>query len=224
VFATIDKGLASAQDRVREVQERVRDSKIRTSEIAAKLRDWRASKAKEGLASAVEVKSRLEKIVGRLQTADQLLQKSMDSIGGICHAFEWLVLIGVPADSISPEKVLEKLTSTQDKLREIEKSINGVGEFAVSRVGESEDNRRSRVFELLSNTESTAGAIDTRLEDSANRVSQMQADAQQLKARISHYILLTTIGGYLVFAWLAVGQAALCLFGWKNCSPSQSSA
>src|SRR5580704_7694743 len=69
VFATIDKGLASAQDRVREVQGRVRESKIRTSEIAPKLRDWRASKAKERLASAVEVKSRVETIIGRLQTA-----------------------------------------------------------------------------------------------------------------------------------------------------------
>jgi hypothetical protein len=155
VFVTIDKGLASAQDRVRAVQERVRESKIRTSEIGPKLRDWRASKANERLASAVEIKSRIEKILGRLQTADQLLQKSMDSIGVIRDAREWLVLIGVPADSISPDKVLEKLTSTQGKLREIERSINGVGEFTVNRVGESEDNRLSRVFELLSNTELT---------------------------------------------------------------------
>jgi hypothetical protein len=224
VFVTIDKGLASAQDRVREVQERVRESKIRTSEIAPKLRDWRASKAKERLAAAVEIKSPVEKIVGRLQTADQLLQKSMDSIGGIRHALEWLVLIGVPADSISPEKVLEKLTSTQGKLREIERSINGVREFTVNRAGESEDNRLSRVFELLGNTELTAGAIDTPLEDSANHLSQMQADAQQLKARISNYILFTSIGGYLVCAWIAAGQAALCLFGWKNGSRSRSSA
>ena len=41
VFVTIDKGLASAPGRVREVQERVRTSKTGTSEIAAKLRDWR---------------------------------------------------------------------------------------------------------------------------------------------------------------------------------------
>jgi len=215
---TIDKRLASAQDRIREVQQRVRESKIRTSQIAPKLRDWRASKATERIASAVEIKSRIEKIVGRLQTADQLLQKSMDSIDVIRHALDWLVLIGVPADSISPEKVLEKLTSTQGKLREIERSINDVGDFTVNRVGESEDNRFSRVFELLGKTELTAGAIDTRLEESAKRMSQMQADAQRLKARISNYILFATIGGYLVFAWIAVGQAALCLCGWKNCS------
>src|ERR1700722_19062524 len=106
VFVTIDKGLASAQDRVREVQERVRESKIGTSEIALKLRDWRANKTKERLASAVENKSRVEKTVGRLQTAEQLLQKSTEAIGGIQRVLEWVALIGVPTDSISPEKVL----------------------------------------------------------------------------------------------------------------------
>ena len=222
VFVTIDKGLASAPGRVREVQERVRTSKTGTSEIAAKLRDWRASKAEERLASAGEIKSQVEKIVGRLQTADLLLQKSMDSIGEIRPACEWLVLIGVPADSISPAKMLEKLTSAQDKLREIEKSINGVGDFTVNRDGESEDNRLSRVLKLLANTELTASAIDTRLEDTANRLSQIHADAQRLKTRISHDMMVTTIGAYFVFAWIAVGQAALCLFGWKNWSRRRS--
>ena len=153
-----------------------------------------------------------------------MLQKATEAIGGIQHVLEWVALIGVPTDSISPEKVLEKLTSTQGKLREIENSINGIGEFTVNRVGESDENRLSRVFQLLANTELTAGAIDARLEDRANRLSQMQADAQELKARISHSILFMTIGSYVVFAWIAVGQAALCLFGWKNYSRRRSSA
>lgn len=190
---------------------------VRNSEIGA-------SKAKERLASAVEIKSRVEIIVGRLQTADQLLQKSIDSIDVIRNAREWLVLIGVPADSISPDKVLEKLTSTQGKLREIERSINDVGEFTVNRVGQSENNRLSRVFELLGSTELTAAAIDTCLEDSANRLNQMQANARRLKASTSNYILVTTIGAYLILAWIAAGQAALSLFGWKSYSRRGSSA
>jgi hypothetical protein len=151
VFLTIDKGLASAQDRVRAVQERVKESKIGTSEIGPKLRDWSASKANERLAAAVEIKSRIEKIIGRLHTADEVLQKSMDSIGLIRQAPDWLFLISVPADSISPEKVLERLTSTQGKLHEIESLIAGVGEFTVNRGSESEDKRLSRIFELFRN-------------------------------------------------------------------------
>jgi hypothetical protein len=224
VFVTIDKGLVSVQDRVRDVQERVKESTIRISEIAPKLRDWRASKAKERIASAVEIKSRLVKIVGRLQRADQLLLKSAEAIGGIQHLLELVALIGLPADPIPSEKLLEQLTSTRGKLQTIERSINGLGEFTANRVGESEENRLSRVFALLGNTELTAGAIDARLEDTANRLSQMQAAAQQLKARISNYILFATIGGSFVFVWIAAGQAALCLFGWKSCSRSRPSA
>ena len=148
----------------------------------------------------------------------------MDSIDGIRYALDWLVLIGVPADAISPEKVLEKLTSTQGKLQEIERSIHGVAGITANRAGESEENRIPRLVDLLGNSELAAGAIDTRLEDTAHRLSQMQSDAQQLKARISNYILFTAIAGFLVFAWVAAGQAALCVFGWKNCSRSRSSA
>ena len=77
-------------------------------------------------------------------------------------------------------------------------------------------------LKLLANTELTASAIDTRLEDTANRLSQIHADAQRLKTRISHDMMVTTIGAYFVFAWIAVGQAALCLFGWKNWSRRRS--
>jgi len=89
---------------------------------------------------------------------------------------------------------------------------------------ESEENRLSRVVNLLSHTELAIGAIDTRLEDSLTRLSQIQTDAQQLQARIGNYILLVTIGGYLVLAWIATGQAALCVCGWKSCRRSQSPA
>ena len=224
VFVTLDKGLASAEDRVRSVQKRVRESKRRTREIAQDLRDWSTSKAKERLVSAVEIERRAEKLAGHLQMADQWLETSTESIRGIQHVLELGALVGVPVDPISLEKVLEELTSIQGRLQETERSINGVREFTVNRVGESEENRLSRVLKLLGNTELTAGAIDTGLENSVTRLSQMHADAQQLKARISNYILLTTIGGYLVLAWIAAGQVALCLCGWKNCCRSRSSA
>ena len=224
VFVTIDKGLASADDRVRGVQTRLRESKIRSSEIAQNIRDWSTSKPKERGMMTVEIEKRVEKLAGHLQTADQWLETLTESIRGIQHVLELGALVGAPVDPISLENVLQELTSAQGKLQQTERSINGIREFMVNRVGESEDNRLGRVFRLLGNTESTAGAIDTRLEDSATRLSQMQAEAQQLHARISKYILLTTVGSYLVLAWIAAGQAALCLCGWKNCCQSRSSA
>jgi hypothetical protein len=224
VFVTLDKVLAAAQDRVRGVQKRLRESKIRTGEIAQNLRDWSTSKAKERLVPAVEIERRVEKLAGHFQTADQWLETSTESIRGIQHVLELGASIGAPVDPILLEKVLEELTSIRARLQETERSINAVHEFAANRVGESDENRLPRVLKLLGSTELMAGAIDTRLEDSVTRLSQIQADAQQLKARRSNYILLMTIGGYLVLAWIAAGQAALCLCGWKNCCRSRSSA
>jgi len=83
---------------------------------------------------------------------------------------------------------------------------------------------RSPVASDRSESASRVTEVDTRLEESAARLSELQTDAQQLKARTSNYILLTIGGCYLLLAWIAAGQSALCMCGWKNCFRSPSSA
>jgi hypothetical protein len=223
VFVTLDRGLASAQDRVRGVQKRLRESKIRTSEIAKNIRDWSRNEAKDRLLSAVEIERRAENLAGYLQTAEQWLETATESIRAIQNFLELGATVGAPVDAISLEDVLEEVTSIQGKLQETEQWINGVREFTVNRADESDDNRLVRILKLLGSTELTAGVIDTRLEKSVTRLSQIQADAQQWKAKTGRYIMLTALGGYLLLAWIAAGQATLCWCGWKNCGRGQSS-
>jgi hypothetical protein len=224
IFVTLNKGLASAQDRVRRVQQRLRESKTSASEIAQSIRDWSTRRAKERLVSAVEIERRAEKLAGHLQTAHEWLATATKSVRGIQNVLELGVWVGAPVDAMSLEKVLEALTSIQDRLQETERSVTAVRDFTVNRVGESEDNRLSRVFTLLGNTEVVAGAIDTRLENSLTRLSQVLAEAQQWETRVRRCILLTALGGSLVLAWIAAGQVALCLCGWKNFCRDRSSA
>jgi hypothetical protein len=224
VFVKVDKGLVSAQRGVRRVQKRLRESKVSTKEIAQNLRNWSKNQAKERLVSAVEIERRAEKLAGHLQTAHEWLETATESIRGIQNVLELGAGVGAPVDAISLEKVLEALTSLQDRLQETERSVNAVRELAVNRVGESEENRLSRIFRLLGNTEVIAGAMDDRLEDSLTRLSQVQADAQQWQAWICHYILLTTLAGSMLLAWIAAGQAALCLCGWKTFRRNPSTA
>jgi hypothetical protein len=223
VFATLDKGLASAQNRVRGVQERLRESKIKTGEIAQSIRDWSKGKATERLESALEINRRADKLAGHLQTADQWLETLTESIGGMQQILELEALVGAPVDPLSLQNVLEEFKSIQDRLNRLERSINDVREFAVHRAGESEENRLSRVFKLLASIDLTAGAIDTGLEGLVDLLSKVQADARQLKARTDLYLLLTILGGYVVLAWIAAGQVALCLCGWRNWCRSRRS-
>jgi hypothetical protein len=132
-------------------------------------------------------------------------------------------LVGAPVDPHSLQNVLEEFKSIQDRLNRLERSINDVREFAVHRAGESEEDRLSRVFKLLASIDLTAGAIDTGLEGLVDLLSKIQADARQLKARTDTYLLLTILGGYVILAWIAAGQVALCLCGWRNWCRSRRS-
>jgi hypothetical protein len=90
------------------------------------------------------------------------LETATESIRGIQNVLELGAGVGAPVDAMSLEKVLEALSSLQDRLQETERSVNAIRELAVNRVGESEENRLSRILRLLDNTEVIAGAIDNR--------------------------------------------------------------
>jgi hypothetical protein len=223
-FVMFDQGLASAQDRVRGVQKRLGESQIGTSEIAHNVHNWSTSKAEQRAVLAAKIESRTEKLAEHLQMADQWMEAVTETIRGIENVLELGASIGVPVAPISLGNVIEELTSIQGKLNETEQSINGIREFAANRAGDPEEHRLSRVFGLLGSTELASRAIGTRLDNLVSRLSQIQSNARQLQARISTDILLTTIGGYLVFAWIAASQTALCLSGLKNFCQSRSAA
>jgi hypothetical protein len=214
VFLVLEEGLAMARERVDGVQKRLRESKIRTGEIAQNIRDWSKSKATERLVSAAEIERKADKLTGYLQTTDQCLETLTDSIRGIQHFMELGALVGVPLDPATLENMIEEFKSIQGTVRETERHIDSAREFAA---GRSEENRRIRVLQLLRKTELVTEAIGVRLEDAGTRLSEMQASTQRWKTRISKYIVMTTIGAYSVLAWIAAGQTALFLYGWKNC-------
>jgi chromosome segregation ATPase len=222
VFAMIDKGLASAQDRVRSVQERVKESKITSTEIGQGLRDWGTRRAKEGLASRLEIETRAVKLAGLLQTADSWLETSAESIRSVQQLLELGNSIGAPVDPASLEEVFENIISLRSTLQQTEGTVDGIREFAANKEVDSEENRISRVTRLLGRILLTIGEIDTRLERSVMRLSELQTDARKLNATTSAYILVTTIGCYVLLAWTAAGQAVLCLWGWKKLLPRSS--
>ncbi len=216
VFAMIDSGLAAAQDRVRNVQERVKESKITGTEIDQRVRDWGTRKAKEGLVSRLEIEGRAEKLSGYLKTADSWLETSAESIRGVQQVLELGNSIGAQLDPATVQEVLGNIMSLRNTLQETERTADEIREFAADKAGESEETRLSRVTKLLGRVLVTIGEMDTRLEDSVSRLSELQINARQLKAKTSTFILVASVACYLLLAWIAAGQAALCQWGWSN--------
>jgi hypothetical protein len=216
VFATLDKGLDAAQDRLRGVQKRVGESKVTAMEIQQYLRDWSKRRAGERLVSHLEIDSRADKLAGRLQTADVWLETSTESIRGIQQVMELGNSLGADMEPASVEEIVAKLASLRSALQQTQRTVEEIREATAARESDSEDTRVSRVTKLVGRTLLALSDIDTRLENSVARLSDMRANARESKARMSNYILLTTIGCSLLLAWVALGQAALCLCGWRQ--------
>lgn len=216
IFATLDKGLDAAQDRLRRVQKRVAESKVTATEIRQYLKDWSKRKAGEGLGSHLEIENRAEKLAGRLQTADVWLETSTESIRGIQQLMVLGNAFGADMEPASVEEVLAKLASLRSTLQQTQQTVEEIRVATAGRESESKDTRVSRVTKLLGRTLLALSDIDTRLEAFVARLSDMRISARESKARMSNYILLTTIGCSLILTWIAFGQAALCLCGWRQ--------
>jgi hypothetical protein len=217
VFDAVDKGLATAQDRVRAAQRRVNDSKITSAEIKSKLRDWSIKEAKERIVTRLEIDSRTEKLAGGLETADSILEASTTSLRGVQQLLELSGSLGAPVDPVALDDVLEKLKSVQSRVQEIDKTVDQIRAFATAKEGESEDSRLIRITRLVGRMLLMMSEIDTRLEAAVRRLDEMRSDAEQMRARTSRYILLGTIACCAILVWIAAGQVALCMCGWKSC-------
>jgi hypothetical protein len=214
VFTALDKGLTHARDRVCAVQKRVQDSKITTSEIVEVLRDWTTRKLQERLTAQAALESRVEKLDGYLQTADAWLETASESIRGAGQVLELSQSLGAPVDPALLVALFEKLTWLRTTIQQTEQTVKQIREFTA--VKEDEENRLARLTKLLGRTLVTVGEMDTRLEEAATRLAQMRDSEQQLQARTGKYLLLASIACCLLLVWIAAGQVALCLAGWKN--------
>jgi hypothetical protein len=224
IFDAVDRGLGVVQDRVPAVQQRVRDSKVTTAEITEAVRDWAAKKTQDRIVSQMEIESRAEKLSGHLRAADFRLEASTEAVRGVRQMLELGQSLGAQVDPASTDALLEVIESLRDTLQAAEQTVDVVRGFATPGGGESVEDRRARVTKSLARILLTLSEFDRRLGDLADRVSEVRADARQLKARTSNYIVLGSVVCYGLLAWVAAGQAALYWWGLSRWHRSRSPA
>jgi hypothetical protein len=217
VFTRLDDGVASAGDRIRGVQARIRESKVTSDEIARGVRTWAADKAEERAAARLEIDRRAGELARHLQTADLWLETAGETVRGVQQV---LALGDLGGDTINPaslDDVLARLAALRVKVQEAGQTVDRVRELAGGNDGEtSEENRRSQVTRLVARMVVTIGDIDARLDEPIARLAEAQAAVQALKVRIDRYIAVAAIACYLLLAWVAAGQVALAMWGWRG--------
>jgi hypothetical protein len=215
VFAAVDKVLASAEVRIRRVQQRMQEARITSDEIEQKVRDASLKKVTEGLAERLEIEARADKLAGYIQTADSWLEASTDVIQGSRRLLELGKALGASANPDSLDDLLQKLEDARSSLRPIEQSVEAIRKLAARKQSEAEETRFSRIAKLAGRVLLTIADVDGRLDTAVSRLSEARSNAERMQARTSSVILLTTIACCFILAWIGAGQVALCVCGWK---------
>jgi chromosome segregation ATPase len=216
VFDAVDRGLAAVQDRIPVAQERVRQSKITADEVGEALRGWATKKAQDRAVAKLEIDNRAEKLAGQLQAVDLRLDASTMAVRDVRQLLELGQGLGADVDPTSTDEVLALLASLQAPLHEAEQTVAEVRRFT-DPDRESPEERLIRVAKLLVRLLATFGEVESRLDKCMARLSELRAEARQLKERTSNRILVGAVACYALLAWGAAGQAALCRWGWSCC-------
>jgi hypothetical protein len=223
-FDAIDRGLGVVQDRLPVVRQRVRDSKVTTAEMTEVVQEWSAKETRDRILSRLEIERRAERISGHLRSVDLRLEATTETVHNVRQVLELAQNLGAGVDPASTDAVLEVIASLRSTVHEAEQSIDGVRQFATSSGGESAKDRLSRVAKLLARILLTLSEVDGWLDDQAARLSEVRADARQLKSTTNNYLVMGSFACYGLLLWSAAGQAALSGRGWNLYRRSRSPA
>jgi hypothetical protein len=217
VFDSIDKSLTAVRDRVLSTRQRVQESRVTTEGLGASVRNWTRKEASERLTSRLEIEERADRLALGLRQADLWLEISEASIQGVQRAFETANSLGAPVDASLVEPLLEKFGALRSQLQQSVEAVDGIGErMAKSTEDEAPDERFNQIARLALRAVDTLSQMDSRLEDSADRLVDLQTRAQQLKSKTHACIVAAEMCAVLLIAWMAAGQVSLCRHGWKD--------
>jgi len=215
VFDLVDRSLEVVQDRMSIVQQRVRESKVTTTEVTERVLEWGAKRGQDRIVSQLQIESRVETLSGHLRAVDLRLEASREAVRDVRQMLELSQGFGAKIDPASTDAVQELLASLQDTLQQAEQAVDSVQKFVTPADEDSVEDRRAKVAKLLARVLVTLSDVDRRLDDFAARLAEIRAAAQQGKSRTSHYIVLGSVVCYGLLAWGVAGQAALSWWGWS---------
>jgi DNA repair ATPase RecN len=217
VFDSIDQSLAAVRDRVVNTRQRVEESRISTEELGARVGSWTRKEATERLTSRFEIEEQADRLASGLRQADLWLEMSEASVQSVRRAFEVARSLGAPADAASVDPLLERLGTLRNQLQQSAETVDGIVErTAKAPEDETSDERLNQVAELARRAVETLGKMDSRLEESADRLADLQTRGQELKSKTHAYIVAAEVCVVLLIAWMAAGQVSLCRRGWKD--------
>jgi hypothetical protein len=157
VLAAMTKGLSAVHERVRDVQERVRESKGAVAMITQGFEEWWTKKSKEPQKLQAAIEGRAEQMAQGLQTADSWLEAAAESMRGIQQVLDLSHAVGGPMDTTALTQLMDKLTALRHALQKTAGTVDGIRAFATAKGGGSGGGSPCRRHEIVGANAGSAG-------------------------------------------------------------------
>lgn len=215
VFGVADNLVVKVQQRVAEIDERVRQLKITSAEMQESVKTWAKAEAQERVGSRLQVQEKAETLLQGIERADQWLAVTQSSAETIEQALGASQTLGIPLDVQPAQDLLAEIETLQTQLHDGLEVARHVAE-RVAAAGEEKPDLPlgQQITKLALRITATLGLIDARIAAINALLEKIDAGLQQQERKIVGWIRLAALGSTCFFLWLGAGQGALCYLGW----------
>jgi hypothetical protein len=215
-FDTADRGLGYAETRLKTAQDRLREAKTATDEVARKVGNWSAQKAVERTAGRLDLGRKADTLTDRLRAADVWMETSSDSLTNLRQLLELAKAFGAKVDPATIDELVARLATARGAVQHVSSTITEIREFANAPEGPADDSRAAGVARVAARILTTVTEVDARLEAGVTRIAELRAEAAGWRQTVGRAIFWASVAGYLVLGWVAAGQLALVRAGWRG--------
>lgn len=214
VFAGVDTSLASVHGRVLGVRQRVREMKVTAEDVGTTLSDWSGKQAAGVAASRLHIEEKAGQLAQGMERAGRVMEVSEASLRGLKQTFEAVGSLGLPVEGARIDPLIERMSTLRGGFEQAAGAVDGIRERTEELgSGDARQERIEQLAQLVARASVAMSDLDSRLGDLAEKVSGVQVRAQSLKGRIALAIRTAQGAAILLLAWMAAGQASLCLRG-----------
>jgi chromosome segregation ATPase len=215
VFAELDQFLLLVDGRLVQTQKRVNTAKLTTKTIEQTLQGWTTRESRRLLSHRLEVVEKTQYLASALEQADEWLVFSES----VVELAKRGLSLGQDRQEVakSIDRLVADLALLRGQIEEAQKLVADLRE----RIHELDDEesvgeRVEQAAKLVLRVIATLGVVDTRLADIRTNVSQTQIQLQEFNGTVRQWITWGVVAVGVLSLWMAAGQVALSLFGWRG--------
>lgn len=215
VLERVENVLGGLDRRITEVGQQIDSLKITTSGLVESLEHRAEEEVKKRLIDDLDIEQRLDPLSQGMAKVDHWIDVSESSIGAMDELVRVVDSTGVEVDRESIERLKEELKELRGEWNKARNLVEQT-DALVEKFQAGDDASKGLLKDLLVRVIATVVPIEQQLGRLSERLEQAQGAVTETDVALERRIRGGAFVGLGMLVWLALGQAALCYFAWRE--------